>query len=55
MADPSNIVTPIARSEKRSATFCSPWFVDFAAEGPAEFHPVEASYMPLVMSNAFEI
>lgn len=27
---------------------CLPWFVDFAPDGPSEFHPLPASYRPLV-------
>jgi len=48
MADPSNIVTPIALDVRPSATLCLPWFVDVHPEGPAEFHPLPASYKPLV-------
>jgi hypothetical protein len=48
MADPSNIVTPIALDVRPSATLCLPWFVDIHPDGPAEFHPLPASYKPLV-------
>lgn len=48
MTNPSSIVTPLALSETSSAMLCSPWFVDFTPEGPAEFHPLPASYKPLV-------
>ena len=48
MADPSNIVTPIALDVRPSATLCLPWFVDVHPDGPAEFHPLPASYKPLV-------
>ncbi|WP_414441098.1 phospholipase D-like domain-containing protein [Burkholderia sp. 22PA0106] len=58
MADPSKIVVPIARNETSSATLCLPWFLDMVpadlggsdkkSGGFAEFHPVPASYQPLV-------
>ncbi|WP_028223748.1 phospholipase D-like domain-containing protein, partial [Paraburkholderia oxyphila] len=48
MADPSNIVVPIALSERHGADICLPWFVDFAPEGPSEYPPRPATYAPLV-------
>src|SRR5581483_3036566 len=48
MANPSKIVAPIALDETSSAMLCLPWFVDKTAEGTAEFHPVPASYKPLL-------
>ncbi|WP_414441193.1 phospholipase D-like domain-containing protein [Burkholderia sp. 22PA0106] len=58
MANPSKIVVPIARNETASAMLCLPWFLDMIPAGPrgtgkksgsvAEFHPVPASYKPLV-------
>jgi phosphatidylserine/phosphatidylglycerophosphate/cardiolipin synthase-like enzyme len=58
MANPSKIVVPIARNETSSAMLCLPWFLDMIPAGPrgtgkksgsvAEFHPVPASYKPLV-------
>lgn len=48
MANPSKIVTPLAQHETSQATVCLPWFVDFTPDGPSEFHPLSASYRPLV-------
>lgn len=48
MADPTNIVTPLAQNETSQAMLCLPWFVDISPEGPSEFHPLPASYRPLV-------
>lgn len=48
MGNPSKIVAPIALDETSSARLCLPWFVDKTDEGTAEFHPVPASYKPLV-------
>jgi hypothetical protein len=48
VANPNHIVTPLAQNETSQATVCLPWFVDLAPEGPSEFHPLPASYRPLV-------
>ncbi|ALE57331.1 phospholipase D-like domain-containing protein [Paraburkholderia sp. RL17-368-BIF-A] len=48
MANPSNIVVPVALNERQGADFCSPWFIDFTPDGPSEYHPRAASYKPLV-------
>ncbi|CAD6556320.1 Cardiolipin synthase [Paraburkholderia hiiakae] len=48
MANPSNIVVPIALDERQGADICLPWFVDFAPEGPSEYPPRTATYAPLV-------
>ena len=48
MPDPSNIVTPIALDVRPAATLCPPWFLDIHPDGHSEFHPLPASYKPLV-------
>ncbi|CAD6552516.1 Cardiolipin synthase [Paraburkholderia hiiakae] len=48
MANPTNIVVPIALDERQGADICLPWFVDFAPEGPSEYPPRMATYAPLV-------
>ena len=48
MTNLSKIVAPIALNETSSAWVCLPWFVSKTPKGPAEFHPVPASYKPLV-------
>ena len=48
MADPSNIVTPIALDVRPAATLSPPWFLDIHKDGHSEFHPLPASYKPLV-------
>jgi phosphatidylserine/phosphatidylglycerophosphate/cardiolipin synthase-like enzyme len=48
MTNPSKIVAPIALNETSAARLCLPWFVGVTSEGKAEFHPVPASYKPLV-------
>lgn len=48
MANPSKIVVPIALNETSSAKLCLPWFLDKTPERRVEYHPVPASYKPLV-------
>jgi hypothetical protein len=48
MANPSNIVVPVALNERQGADICLPWFVDFTPEGPSEYPPRRATYKPLV-------